>query len=908
MSADFFRYVWQHSRREQIIVLLFVVGSLPFYWWSLDIPKRIVNEAIQGSAFADGKTTARYFDFSLSLPDFLGGYTYVISDGTLLTQLPYLYALSLTFLALTLVNGWFKYVINIRKGILGERMLRRLRFDLFARVLRFPPENVRSIKPAEISSMIKDEVEPIGGFFGEAFITPAFLGTQAITAMGFILTQNLWLGGMAFALIAVQGVVIPHLRREQIRLGRERQLESRLLAGRIGEMIEAAPALHAYGITRYSSAEIGKRLGTLFDIRMRLYRRKFAVKYLNNLLAQLTPFVFYILGGYLALKGKLDIGQLVAVIAAYRDLPGPIKELIDWDQQRADVTVKYEQVVGQFARDFLLPEEPEPAAEGTPPAPDAPITIVGLRVVNGRGVVQLERLSTVLSRPAHIAVVGPAGSGRDVLLGVLGRQISDYQGSVTIGDRELSGMSDQMASSTLVYASSDPFVMSGSIRENLCYFVRRAVPHEEADGGLDRAWRVEARLTDNPVVSPDSDWIDYAAIGVSGPEELDQAIITALRIVRGYDDIFRIGLSSRLGDDIDAQTAQRLLEVRARIPDLFRERGVIELVEPFEPDTYNTNATIGENMLFGVPVGQRFAADKLASDGFVRSIIAAEALTGPLAAIGLKMLETVADVFQGLAPDHPLRERYSFIEGGEVDELWRQIQSGRQRGDHARLPPDIRDKLIGYALMYVEPRHRLSLIDANLTARILRARTSFRQFLPASAAHEIEFYDPSRLMPAANIRDNLLFGRIRYGKAHERHRLLGVAAQVLDECGLGTFVVAKGLDEEAGPGGRLLSPQQRATIQLARAMLRHPDMLVLHGALSGFSPSEAHMILKNICEAMKNRTIIVSMSEEDEAIDADLVLSFEGSKLVSSRRREEPDPQPAAGDDTAQPAPQEVGA
>ena len=42
--------------------------------------------------------------------------------------------------------------------------------------------------------MIKDEVEPLGGFIGDAFVTPVFLGGQAITAMVFILVQNFWLG------------------------------------------------------------------------------------------------------------------------------------------------------------------------------------------------------------------------------------------------------------------------------------------------------------------------------------------------------------------------------------------------------------------------------------------------------------------------------------------------------------------------------------------------------------------------------------------------------------------------------------------------------------------------------------------------------------------------------------------
>jgi putative ABC transport system ATP-binding protein len=924
LLVNFFQYVWRYSRREQIIVLGYVLASLPFYWWSLDVPKRIVNEAIQGGAFTNGHTRARFFEMTLTLPDFLGGGSYHLSDGFMLEQLPYLYALSMVFLALTLINGWFKYVINIRKGILGERMLRRLRFDLFALVLRFRPEDIRTTKSAEVASMIKDEVEPIGGFFGEAFITPAFLGTQAITAMTFIMTQNMWLGLIAFGLIAVQGFVIPRLRREQIRLGRERQLESRTLSGRIGEFVEAAPAIHAYGVTHYSGADIGKRLGTLFDIRLRLYRRKFAVKYLNNLLAQLTPFVFYILGGYLALNGRLDIGQLVAVIAAYRDLPTPIKELIDWDQQRADVTVKYEQVVGAFSKDVLLP--PEPETDGDPIPADADIGVSGLRVVNSRGIVQLDRVTTTLPRPSRIALVGGAGSGRDVLAKVLGRQITDYQGSVTIGGRELGTMTDRAASRSVIYASSEPHIMSGSIRDNLLFALRDAVPPvpEDLDAKA-RAELIEARMTANPLVSPDDDWIDYSGVGASGPDELDGAIIEALRVVRGYDDIFRVGFASRLGDDVDPALATRLLESRSAILDHFRERGLLKFVEPFEAGAFNMNASIGENLLFGVPVGSRFAPENLAQDNFVRAIISAEALAGPLLAIGLKIVETVADVFQGMAADNPLRERYSFIDEGDLETLLPALQGNWLDNQRERIPSAVRQQLIGYGLMYVEPRHRLNMMDDDLVARVLRARKSFRQFLPASEAGAIEFYDAGRLMPAAPIRDNLLPGRIRYGKMHERARLLAAVAEVLQQRGLETFVVSKGLDQDAGPGGRLLSPQQRATIQLARLMLRRPDTLVLDGALSSFSGSEAHMMMKNICAAMEGRTLIVSQSEEDDVSDFDIVLTFDGAKLTSVVRENEmsaageientgenratlvPEPSGAADAGASPPTPQEVG-
>src|SRR5215204_4307072 len=357
MEKSLFRYIWRHSKRDQLIVFAIVLASLPFYFASLDLPRRIVNQAIQGRAFEGGQATARFLALSLTLPEWLGGGSYHIFEGFEVGRLGLLFGLSGVFLLFVLVNGAFKYWINVAKGALGERMLRRLRFDLFCLLLRFTPETLRTVKSSEAATIIKDEVEPIGTFIGDAFVLPVFLGTQAATALLFIFLQNVWLGVLAAAVVAVQMTFIPRLRRQLLRLSRQRQVASRRLAGRVSEIVDGIEAVHVHDTASWERAEIGHRLYELFDLRFRIYKRKFMVKFLNNLLAQMTPFFFYAVGGYFALRGQLDIGQLVAVIAAYRELPPPLKELIDWDQQRLDVQVKYDQVVQHFAPERLGPVE-----------------------------------------------------------------------------------------------------------------------------------------------------------------------------------------------------------------------------------------------------------------------------------------------------------------------------------------------------------------------------------------------------------------------------------------------------------------------------------------------------------------------------------------------------------------------
>jgi putative ABC transport system ATP-binding protein len=882
LDSNLFRFIWRHSRRDQLVILGVIFASLPFYWISLDIPKLIVNDALLGRAFKDGQTTATLFHWSLELPSVLGGGSILLSNGLQFEQMQYLFVLSGLFLLLVVINGAFKYFINISKGILGERMLRRMRFTLFSTLLRFRPEEVRAVKSAEIASMIKDEVEPIGEFVGDAFILPVFLGTQALTALLFIMMQNFWLGFVAFGIILVQAFVIPYLRREQLRLTLERQIVSRKFAGKIGEIVEGAPAVYTHGTAAYNEAEIGGRLGHLFLIRVDLFKRKFAVKYLNNFLAQITPFFFYSIGGYFALKGSLDIGQLVAVIAAYRDLPPPIKELIDWDQSRNDVTIKYQQVVSQFSPERLARPPHANGAGDVMPAPQAPISIDGLRVIDRHGNALLESMTATIDRPAHVALLGASGSGRDVVPKVVGRQITEYRGAVRFGGVDLKSLSDRVASRLIAYAGAEPPLFSGSIRENVLYSLRRNVPDVSRDSGgspVERLRRAEAELSGNPIATVEEDWTDYAAAGVSGPDELDDVLLDVLQITGMQEEVYKFGLLGRLPANIDPAMIDRFITARRAIRKSLNEQELRKLVEPFDPRAYNTNATIGENLLFGVLLGDRLTIAQMAADSHLRSILDAEALVEPLTDIGLKVAETTLDTFKDLPPGHPLFERYSLIRTDELQDFQRLVENLQSRGAMRRISNEGRNKLIGLALEYVEPRHRLGLIDQPLMSRVLRARSSFRRHLPGEYAESIEFYAPDRIMMAAPISDNLLFGRIAFGIAGAEQRVWQVVKTTLADLGLDKVIHRMGLDYEIGPGGKLLFAPQRAAINLARCLIKRPDVLIIDGALSVFGASEAKIILDRIRTKMDGRTLIAVMADAKDAEDFDLVLAFDGVRL-----------------------------
>ena len=69
------------------------------------------------------------------------------------------------------------------------------------------------------------------------------------------------------------------------------------------------------------------------------------VKVVNNFFNNLSPFLIFIIGGYLAMQGRLELGALVAFLSAQEKLYNPWKELIGFYQVYQDASdgVRFEE-------------------------------------------------------------------------------------------------------------------------------------------------------------------------------------------------------------------------------------------------------------------------------------------------------------------------------------------------------------------------------------------------------------------------------------------------------------------------------------------------------------------------------------------------------------------------------------
>ena len=883
MEPNLFKYVWRHSKREQAVILLLVLISMPFYFVSLDLPKSIINQGIQGDGFEGPGSTRPFLRFELPFGEALTGETVVLFDGIPVEQTGLLLSLSFAFLFFVLINGGFKFIINTMKGRMGERMLRRLRFELADRVLRFPLLHLRKVKQAEVATMIKDEVEPLGGFIGDAFVSPAFLGGQAITAMVFIIVQSMWLGLVAAAIVLFQAALIPKLRKRILQLNKERQLSARQLAGRLAELVEGGIEVHANDTSNFERADMVSRLGRIFRIRFEIFQRKFFVKFLNNLLSQFTPFVFYSLGGILAIRGHLDIGALVAVIAAYKDLPAPVKELIDWDQRRLDVQIKYDQVIEQFQpADLLEPALQDSAADPGPPL-DGDVVVSSVSLVDETNTKLVDTVSFTFKTAQHVAIVGNSASGKEHVGMLLARLIRPTSGTIAIAGRDLEDLPEAVTGRRLSYVGQDAYHFPLSVRENLLYGLKHLPLRPPAYDAAQTVARdrdvAEAMRSGNPPFDLEADWIDYAAAGVESAAGMSGQLIKILRLVDMEESVYRFGLTGTIAPQERPEVADAILMARAALIERLERDGASDLVVRFDPEHYNRNATFAENLLFGTPTKAAFESDALAENHLLLEVLGEAKMIDDLLAMGGTIAKTMVELFADLPAGHPFFQQFSFIDEDDLPEF-RALVGRAEKTGVAALSEDDRKLLMRLPFKYVEARHRLGLIDEALEGRVVDARKRFAKRLAEVDPGAVEAYRPDGYNAAAALQDNILFGRLVYGQAHAEETVGRAMTDALDELGLRETVLEVGLDYHVGVGGTRLSKVDRQKLAIARALLKQPDILIVNEAAAVMDAATQARIITPILEARSGRGVLWTLQRPESAEHFDRVLVMANGRLV----------------------------
>ena len=866
VQRNFISFVWNFSARQQVYILILTILSFPLLYMTLELPKQIINDAVQATDFP---TTLLGLSFE---------------------QIPYLLFLSFAYLGFVLVSGVLKMHTNTVKGVVGERLLRRLRYQLVGRITRFPLPYFRRTSQGALISMVISETEAIGGMLGEAIARPTFAAGQMATILAFFFIQNFWLGLAAIAMIPVQAYIVPRLQRKINALNKERIVEVRKLSDQIGETVGGARDLRVNGGVMFALAQFSKRFGDIFNIRLEIYQRKFFMKFLNNTLNQITPFLLLLIGGYLVINGQLTIGALTAAMASYKDLLGPWRDLLAYYSQIQDASLRYRTITEQFKPAGMIDEALFFGKPESVPRLDGPLKFEGVTVNDSYGNPVISDINLELGAGEMIAVETSNTTARNALAQLVSREVTPSTGSLTLAGHDLGALHQGVISARIGVVGEKPTLFHGGIERNVMMSLwQKPGAHDDA-AAADIEALEEARIAGNSTDPVDVSWADPAIAGFETEEELRGWWAEIIRKSGAERFLMMRSLTSQMDKAKRADLGAKLVALRPAIRERLKEKKLLKHVHEFDQEAFNPALTAIENVLFAVRApdnDDNRAMLDAASWRFMIEIGAEE----PHTVMAQDILETLVQTFSATGTDHPIFKRLAHV-SPEMFEQLKTIHEKQSRGEQ----PGPEERMLVLSLPFHITAEQLGAVFPDeLREELLGGRQEFGAELRKSVGDAYEVLDWDSYVGNLTMLENLVFGKLARDSQKATDAIYKIVLDELSKAGLEVDVLLLIGDVDTGFSGSEIATVGHDRISFVRAVVKKPDLLVLERPFANTVPEIQETFQKSLRELLPNTTILYLDNEKPDTIAFDRVLEIRDGTLVEvgAERVETARPAPA---------------
>ena len=252
----------------------------------------------------------------------------VIGKGTFQT----LFWLAAAYAAVALAEQSLKLVLNVYRGWVAESTVRRLRNGVRGKGIASDTASHSHTGTGVEITMVLEEAEPIGGFTGVSLSEPLLQGGILVSVIGYMLFLEPRLALLGLAFFVPQMVFVPLLQLAINRRAQARILTKRGISGTIVE--SAFPESHGQVLG-------GVPIQRVFALNMGIYKLKYSMNLLMNLMHHFAVAATLCIGGWFAVEGRIEVGTVVAIVGGLGKLNDPWGDIVNWARELSVVGVKY---------------------------------------------------------------------------------------------------------------------------------------------------------------------------------------------------------------------------------------------------------------------------------------------------------------------------------------------------------------------------------------------------------------------------------------------------------------------------------------------------------------------------------------------------------------------------------------
>lgn len=411
--------------------------------------------------------------FNVVGPKVLGKATTTLSDGLMAKiagtggiDLTKISRILLFVLALYVVSALFTFIQHYIMSTISQKICYRMRKEISEKINRMPMKYFESRTYGEVLSRITNDVDTLGMSLSQSINQIITSVTTMVGVLVMMISISPLLTLIALFILPISISMIAFVMKKSQKYFRSQQEYLGEINGQVEENFTGHLVIKAYN----KEEEVIRDFNQTNDY---LYESAWKSQFLSGMMHPIMMFVgnlgyaaVALIGGLLAIKGTIEIGDIQAFIQYVKNFTQPIQQIAQVANQVQSMAAAAERVF-----EFLNEEEESQIVEN-PVSVDNIVGNVSFEHVHfgyKEDQIIIHDFSAEIKQGQKIAIVGPTGAGKTTMVKLLMRFYDVNDGAIKIDGHNIKDFNRRELRDAFGMVLQDTWLFKGSIMENIRY-------------------------------------------------------------------------------------------------------------------------------------------------------------------------------------------------------------------------------------------------------------------------------------------------------------------------------------------------------------------------------------------------------------------------------------------------------